>query len=170
MGSSRVESERAGSSANKPALVECHRGAGDRPHGTDHRDSQRRRGGDRRRTNQFSIRLDSVDLRAPAFASTEAGLALKFRHERWRLRPLRAAAILLIMRSQVAEQLRQEQREQIRRMTPSQRVALALALGEPGLRIYMAGQRTDRASAARAIRKSRQIGRRYSRCMDDSLK
>lgn len=80
------------------------------------------------------------------------------------------AAILVAVRSKVAEQLRQEQVEQLRRMTPSQRVALALDLGERGLQVYMAGQKMIRAAAVKAIRQSRQLGRRYSRCMDESLK
>lgn len=73
------------------------------------------------------------------------------------------------MRSRVAEELRQEQIEQLRRMTPAERVALALQLRDQGLRIYMAGQNVDRASAHRAIRRLDQLGRRYSRCMDESL-
>lgn len=74
------------------------------------------------------------------------------------------------MRSKVAEQLRREQVEQIQQMTPGQRVALALKLGERDLRVYMAFQKMDRGAALKAIRRSQQIGRRYSRCMDESLK
>src|SRR5688500_15960271 len=73
------------------------------------------------------------------------------------------------MRSKVAEQLRQEQVEQIQRMTPSQRVALARKLGERDLRVYMAFQKVDRGNALKAIRHSHQLGRRSSRCMDESL-
>jgi len=74
------------------------------------------------------------------------------------------------MRSKVAEQLRQEQVAQIQRLTPARRVALALELGERDLRVYMAFQKMDQSAALKAIRRSRQLGRRYSRCMDDSLK
>jgi hypothetical protein len=72
------------------------------------------------------------------------------------------------MRSKVAEALREEQIEEVRRMTPSERVALARGLRERGLDLYMAGQSVDRATALKAIRRDRQGGRRYSRCMDES--
>lgn len=74
------------------------------------------------------------------------------------------------MRSKVAEQLRREQVEQIQRMTPEQRIALAIELAERDLQVYMAFQEMDRDSALKAIRRSRQLGRRYSRCMEESLK
>ncbi|HUP50587.1 MAG TPA: hypothetical protein VNA04_17570 [Thermoanaerobaculia bacterium] len=74
------------------------------------------------------------------------------------------------MRSKVADELRAEQREQILRMTPSERVALALQLGDRDLRVYMSVQKVDRETAVQAIRRSRQIGRRRSRCMDESLR
>ena len=74
------------------------------------------------------------------------------------------------MRSKLAEQLRQEQIEAIRRMTPAERVALALELGERDLAFYMAFQKIDRETAVRAIRREHQAGRRASRCMSESLK
>lgn len=73
------------------------------------------------------------------------------------------------MRSKVAEELRQEQIDQVRGMTPGERVAMALQLGERDLRIYIAVQKVDRDVAMKAIRRSRQTGRRYSRCMHESL-
>ncbi len=72
------------------------------------------------------------------------------------------------MRSKVAETLREEQIEAVRGMTPSERIALARGLAERGLNLYMAGQTVDRATALKAIRRDRQYGRRYSRCMDES--
>ena len=69
------------------------------------------------------------------------------------------------MRSRVAEQVRREQLEEIRRLTPSERMELALRLGERDLQVYVDVQKTDRAAALTAIRRSRQAGRRYSRCM-----
>lgn len=72
------------------------------------------------------------------------------------------------MRSRLAQEVRQEQFEEIRRMSASQRVALARALGARDLRAYMAVQLVDREAALGAIRRSRQAGRRYSRCMDES--
>jgi hypothetical protein len=74
------------------------------------------------------------------------------------------------MRSKVAEELRLEQIEEMRRMTPSERIALARELRERGLIVYMAAQKVDRDTALKAIRRERQAGRRYSRCMDESLK
>jgi hypothetical protein len=72
------------------------------------------------------------------------------------------------MRSEVAEAIRREQLEEIRLMSASQRVALARELGARDLRAYMAVQTVDREAALGAIRRSRQVGRRYSRCMDES--
>jgi hypothetical protein len=63
------------------------------------------------------------------------------------------------MRS-VADDLRGEQRAAERRMTPQQRVALALRLGEEGLRVYCAASGLDRAEALRQVRDRRQAGRR----------
>ena len=74
------------------------------------------------------------------------------------------------MHSRIADELRAEQREEVLRMTPSERVALALRLGERDLRIYMSVQKVDRDTALQAIRRSRQIGRRRSPCLDESLR
>jgi hypothetical protein len=74
------------------------------------------------------------------------------------------------MRSRIAEQLREEQIEEMRRMTPSERVALVREISERDLQFYMAFQNVDRKTALRAIKRSHQIGRRYSRCIDESLK
>ncbi|HEX7705731.1 MAG TPA: hypothetical protein VF701_04655 [Thermoanaerobaculia bacterium] len=53
-------------------------------------------------------------------------------------------------------------------MTPAERVALARSLRERGLQFYMAGMHVDRDTAIAKIRKSRQPGRRYSACMQES--
>lgn len=74
------------------------------------------------------------------------------------------------MRSKVAEALRQEQIEKQRLMRPDERVALVRAVRERGIRIYMAGRKMNREAAINAIRRERQNGRRYSRCMIESLK
>jgi len=74
------------------------------------------------------------------------------------------------MRSKVAEEVREEQIEEVRRMTPSERIALARELRERGLNVYMTAQKVDRDTALKTIRRERQAGRRYSRCMDESLK
>jgi hypothetical protein len=73
------------------------------------------------------------------------------------------------MRSKVAEELRQEQMEDVLRLSAGERVALALALGERDLEFYIAFQKVDRRTAIRAIRREHQLGRRYSRCMNESL-
>lgn len=71
------------------------------------------------------------------------------------------------MRSKLADQLKQEQRERFARMTPAERVALTERLGEEGLAEYMSANNLDRASAVRAIKRSRRAGRRPSRCLDE---
>ena len=71
------------------------------------------------------------------------------------------------MRSRLAEELKQEQRERYARMTPAERVALTEKLGEEGLAEYMSANHVDRITAIRAIRRSRRAGRRPSRCLDE---
>ena len=74
------------------------------------------------------------------------------------------------MRSKVAEALRKEQMDDLARRTPSERIALIRNARERGLRLYMAAQRVDRDAAINSIRRERQIGRKHSRCMVESLK
>jgi len=71
------------------------------------------------------------------------------------------------MRSELAEQLKREQRERFARMTPAERVALTERLGEEGLAEYMSANGLDRAAAVKAIKGSRRAGRRPSRCFDE---
>jgi hypothetical protein len=71
------------------------------------------------------------------------------------------------MHSKLAEQLKREQRERFAAMTPAQRVALTERLGEEGLAEYMTANGVDRATAVRAIKQSRRLGRRPSRCFDE---
>ena len=71
------------------------------------------------------------------------------------------------MRSPVAERLKSEQRERFARMTPAERVALSERLGEEGLAEFMSANEMDRATAIRAIKQSRRLGRRPSRCLDE---
>ena len=73
------------------------------------------------------------------------------------------------MRSKIAEELHNEQIEDLARRTPSERIALIRKARERGLRLYMAGQRVDRDTAINSIRRERQIGRKHSRCMIESL-
>jgi hypothetical protein len=71
------------------------------------------------------------------------------------------------MRSQVAEEVRREQREEVMRMTPQERLALAARLRERGLAAFMAAHRLTREEAIARIRAQRQAGRRASRCMSE---
>ena len=71
------------------------------------------------------------------------------------------------MHSRLAEQLKEEQRARFAAMTPAERVALSERLGEQGLAEYMSAQGLNRAEAVEAIKRSRRIGRRPSRCFDE---
>jgi hypothetical protein len=71
------------------------------------------------------------------------------------------------MKSKLADELRREQFARYQRMTPAERVALARRLGERGLASFMRTRGLDRAAALREIRRTRQIGRRPSHCMDE---
>ena len=70
-------------------------------------------------------------------------------------------------RSKVAEELRQEQMREVLAMTPDERVALILALRDRGIEALMAARGIDRDTAIDEIKRSRRLGRRYSRSMDD---
>jgi hypothetical protein len=70
------------------------------------------------------------------------------------------------MHSAVARAVSQEQREQLAAMTPAERVALAVRLGEEGLASYMATHGLDRQTAIARIRATRRIGRRPSASAD----
>ncbi len=70
------------------------------------------------------------------------------------------------MRS-VADDLRREQRERIRAMTPAERIALVESMTEDGLALFAAGQHVSRIEAISRIRASRQLGRRRSGCMQE---
>ena len=54
-------------------------------------------------------------------------------------------------------------------MTPAERVELAHQLGEQALDIYCATHGVDRATARRALRRQRQVGRPASRAAQDGL-
>lgn len=70
------------------------------------------------------------------------------------------------MRS-VADELRREQREYIRSLTPMQRIALLEDICERDLAFFMAGQKVSREEAIRRIRATRRAGRRRSHCMEE---
>ncbi|HEV8231956.1 MAG TPA: hypothetical protein VGQ75_06385 [Thermoanaerobaculia bacterium] len=71
------------------------------------------------------------------------------------------------MRS-VADRLREEQREELRRMTVSERLALAFRLGEDDVSFFAAARGIDRARAAATLARTRRRGRRLSRCLDET--
>lgn len=65
------------------------------------------------------------------------------------------------MRS-VADDLREADLREQQKMTPGERVALALRLGERDLRLYMAANNVDRETAREALRRAGAAGRRRS--------
>ena len=70
------------------------------------------------------------------------------------------------MRS-VADLLRLDDREAVLHLSPAERVALALALGERDLEAFRAAHHPplSREEAARILERQRQAGRRPSGCM-----
>jgi hypothetical protein len=67
------------------------------------------------------------------------------------------------MQSKVAAEVRRRQSERCAAMTPEERVALAMRLGEEGLASYMAMHGVDRRAATAQIKETRRLGRRLSR-------
>ena len=70
------------------------------------------------------------------------------------------------MRSAVAHAVSEEQREQLAAMTPAERVAVAVRLGEEGIASYMATHGLDRQTSIARIRATRRVGRRPSASAD----
>jgi hypothetical protein len=69
--------------------------------------------------------------------------------------------------STVAETLREDSRERMRRMTPAERLAEALRLGRAAIEAYAAAHRLDRQEARRRLERGSQAGRRPSRVMHE---
>ncbi|HSF19762.1 MAG TPA: hypothetical protein VLK65_29850 [Vicinamibacteria bacterium] len=67
--------------------------------------------------------------------------------------------------STVAERMREESRERLRKMTPAERLAEALVLGERAIDAYAEAHGIDRVAARRRLESSGQAGRRPSRVM-----
>ena len=65
-------------------------------------------------------------------------------------------------KSKAAAEARAAQLEAIRKMTPEERVRRVMAARELGLQLYMAGTGVSREEAVRAIKRSREAGRRRS--------
>ena len=70
-----------------------------------------------------------------------------------------------VLMSPTAEQLRKESLDRLRRMTPAERVAEALLLGERAIVSYAASHGVPRNEAQRRLERSSQMGRRLSRVM-----
>jgi cell division inhibitor SulA len=69
--------------------------------------------------------------------------------------------------STVARTLREESRARLLRMTPAERLAEALRLGQRAIASYAAAHGLDHEEARRALERAAQAGRRYSRVMRD---
>lgn len=72
------------------------------------------------------------------------------------------------MRS-VADDLRAELRDEMRRLSMDERVALALRLGEEGVERFRLAHGLDRETAIRILERRRQAGRRPSKCMSELI-
>lgn len=55
------------------------------------------------------------------------------------------------------------------KLTPEERIELALRLGERDLELFCRAQGLDRREAIRILQRRRQAGRRYSRCMTEII-
>jgi hypothetical protein len=64
--------------------------------------------------------------------------------------------------SKVARAVARSRADQLARLTPAERIALAVRLAEEGLAAYMTTHRVDRRTATRQIKATRRLGRRYS--------
>jgi hypothetical protein len=71
--------------------------------------------------------------------------------------------------SNVADKLREDSRERLRRMTPAERLAEALRLGQTAIATYAAAHRLDRDEARRRLERAAQTGRRPSRVMHELI-
>jgi hypothetical protein len=69
--------------------------------------------------------------------------------------------------SRVAQKLREASRERVLRMTPAERLAEALRLGQRAIAAYAAAHGIQPDAARRELEKTAQVGRRYSQVMRD---
>jgi hypothetical protein len=69
--------------------------------------------------------------------------------------------------SSVAEKLRADSRERLRRLTGAERLAEALMLGQRAIAAYAAAHALEPDAARRELERAAQAGRRPSRVMDD---
>lgn len=71
------------------------------------------------------------------------------------------------MKSKVAEEVRRAQLRDVMSMTPSERVALALELGDEAVETFAAARGISQEEARRILQRERQRGRRFSRCIEE---
>lgn len=71
--------------------------------------------------------------------------------------------------STVGETLREDSRERLRRMTPADRLAEALRLGQAAIAAYAAAHGFDRDEARRRLERAGQSGRRHSGVMHELI-
>lgn len=67
----------------------------------------------------------------------------------------------------VADELARQTAEAVKKLSPGERIALALRLGDQAVEVFAAAKGIDRAEARRILRRNSQIGRRPSRVMSD---
>lgn len=72
------------------------------------------------------------------------------------------------MRS-IADELREEERRDARRLSAGERLDRAFRLGEDGLRTFMKATGLERAEAMRELERRRQKGRRASRSISQII-
>jgi hypothetical protein len=72
------------------------------------------------------------------------------------------------MRS-VADDLRDELREEMENLPLEKRFELILRLGERGLEVYAQANGVDRETALREFQRRRQAGRQPSKCMSEII-
>lgn len=72
------------------------------------------------------------------------------------------------MRS-VADDLRDELREEVGRLPVKERMELALRLGERGLEMFCQASGLDRAAAIQELQRRRQAGRTPSKCISELI-
>lgn len=73
------------------------------------------------------------------------------------------------MKSRLADEIRREQRAEVKQMTAGERVAAARSLGERAICDYTRNFGVGREEAIRALRRAGSAGRRYSACHDGDL-
>jgi hypothetical protein len=69
----------------------------------------------------------------------------------------------------VADELRERDREALRKLTVEERMELAFKLGEEDLALFCQHQGVDRRTGMRLLQRRRQAGRRPSKCMSDLI-